>query len=240
MINFRFADITAASGPVFDWIPANTTENLEALVQGEQKVLARTVLALRRGPIRYSRDQTIAIEGEASEYIFLVISGVVRSFRSFQDSTRSIVDFHIPGELFGLTNFSTHSLTAEASTDATILFFKRSALLSIAERESQVASFLLTATLNELRRLQERSLLISRDAKCRLAAFLIDLSLRQRTQKCLDVPMTHHDIADYLGLTIETLSRVITQLEKSGLIARGPSPRSLILKNPGALARMAK
>ena len=240
MINFRFADITAASGPVFNWIPANTTENLEALVPGEQKVLARTVRALRRGPIRDSRDQTIAIEGEASEYIFLVISGVVRSFRSFQDSTRSIVDFHIPGELFGLTNFPTHSLTAEASTDATILFFKRSALLSIAERESQVASFLLTATLNELRRLQERSLLISRDAKCRLAAFLIDLSLRQRTQKCLDVPMTHHDIADYLGLTIETLSRVITQLEKSGLIARGPSPRSLILKNPGALARMAK
>ncbi|HEY6754538.1 MAG TPA: cyclic nucleotide-binding domain-containing protein, partial [Pseudolabrys sp.] len=134
MINFRFADITAASGPGFDWIPANTTENLEALVQGEQKVLARTVLALRRGPIRYSRDQTIAIEGEASEYIFLVISGVVRSFRSFQDSTRSIVAFHIPGELFGLTNFPTHSLTAEASTDATILFFKRSALLSIAER----------------------------------------------------------------------------------------------------------
>jgi CRP/FNR family nitrogen fixation transcriptional regulator len=52
--------------------------------------------------------------------------------------------------------------------------------------------------------------------------------------------MIHRDIADYLGLTIETLSRAITQLEKSGLIARGPSPRSLILKNPSALARMTK
>jgi CRP-like cAMP-binding protein len=82
MTNFRFADTTAASGRVFD--SANAAENLEALIQDEHKILARAVLALRRGPIRYGRDQTIVIEGEPSEYILLVISGVVRTFRSFR------------------------------------------------------------------------------------------------------------------------------------------------------------
>jgi CRP-like cAMP-binding protein len=85
---------------------------------------------------------------DASEYILLVISGVVRTFRSFQDGTRSIVAFHLPGELVGLTKHPTHSLTTEAAADAMILFFKRSSLLSIAEQESHVANFLLSATLN--------------------------------------------------------------------------------------------
>ena len=143
--------------------------------------MSRTIFALRRGPIRYSRDQTIAIESEASDYIFLVISGVTRSFRSFQNGTRSIVAFYLPTEFSGLTTHPTHLLTAEAAADANILFFKRSALFSMAGSESRIAKFLLTATLTELRRTQEHSLLISRDAKCRVASFLIDLSKRTRT-----------------------------------------------------------
>jgi CRP/FNR family transcriptional regulator, nitrogen fixation regulation protein len=109
----------------------------------------------------------------------------------------------------------------------------------MAGTESRIAKFL-TATLTELRRTQEHSLLISRDAKCRVASFLIDLSKRTRTQTCLDLRMLHQDIADHLGLTIETVSRVITQMENSGLIARGQSSRDLILKDRRALVRMAK
>ena len=180
------------------------------------------------------------VEGEASEYIFLVISGVVRSFRSFQNGTRSIVSFYFPTEFFGLSNHPTHLLTAEAATDANVLFFKRSALVSVAKRESRIANFLLTTTLTELQRTQEYSLLISRDAKGRVASFLIDLSKRMRAQNCLDLPMSHQDIADHLGLTIETLSRVITQMENSGLIVRGRSRGDLILNNRHALVRMAK
>ncbi|MGB9410249.1 MAG: helix-turn-helix domain-containing protein, partial [Pseudolabrys sp.] len=185
--------------------------------------MARTIFALRRGPVRHSRDQTIVVEGDASDYIFLVISGVVRSFRSFQNGTRSTVSFYLPTEFFGLTNHPTHVLTAEAVTDANILFFKRSALFSMAKRESQIADFLLTTTLTELRRTQKYSLQISRSAKGRVASFLVDLSKRMRTQTCLDLPMSHKDIADHLGMTIETLSRIITQMENSGVIARGRS-----------------
>ena len=179
------------------------------------------------------------LRGEASEYIFLVISGVVRSFRLFQNGSRSIAAFYLPTEFFGLTNHPTHLLTAEAAADANILFFKRSALISMAKRESRIAKLLLTVTLNELRRTQEHSLLLSRDAKCRVASFLIDLSKKTRTQTCLDLPMSHQDIADHLGLTIETVSRVITQMENSGVIVRGRSHRDLILNNRRALVRMA-
>jgi CRP/FNR family nitrogen fixation transcriptional regulator len=240
MTDFTLAATPAAAGLIPECAYPSTAEAFEGLVRDEYKSLARTIFALRRGPIRYSRDQTIVIEGDPTEDISLVISGVVRSFRSFQDGTRSIVAFYFPTEFFGLTNHPTHLLTAEAAADANILFFKRSALVSMANRESRIANFLLTATLTELRRTQEHSLLISRDAKCRVASFLIDLSNRMGSQTWLDLMMSHLDIADHLGLTIETLSRVITRMENSGLIVRGRSRRELILNNRQALVRMAK
>ena len=237
MANLTFADTPEAV--LSECASPSTAQAFEGLLRDEHKSLARSIFALRRGPVRYSRDQTIVVEGDASDYIFLVISGVVRSFRSFQNDTRSIVSFYLPTEFFGLTNHPTHLLTAEAVTDANILFFKRSALFSMAKRESRIANFLLTTTLTEIRRTQEHTLLISRAAKSRVASFLIDLSKRIRTQNLLDLPMSHQDIADHLGLTIETISRMITQMERSGLITRGRSYCDLILNNRQALARMA-
>jgi CRP/FNR family nitrogen fixation transcriptional regulator len=240
MTDLKLADIPATADLISACSSPSTTEAFAGLIGDEYKSLARTFFALRRGPIRYSRNQTIVIEGDASEYIFLLISGVVRSLRSFDDGTRSIVSFYLPTEFFGLTNNPTHLLTAEAATDANILFFKRATLVSMAKGESRIANFLLMAALNELQRAHEHSVLISRDAKCRVASFLINFSKRTTTQTCLDLPMSHQDIADHLGLTIETLSRVITQMENSGLVARGRSPRDLILSNHRALVRMAK
>jgi CRP/FNR family nitrogen fixation transcriptional regulator len=239
MINLAFPHTPAAAGLGPGRDSPSTTQAFGGLIRDEYKSLARTIFALRRGPVRHSRDQTIVVEGDASDYIFLVISGVVRSFRSFQNGTRSIVSFYLPTEFFGLTNHPTHLLTAEAVTDANILFFKRSALFSMAKRESQIADFLLTTTLTELRRTQKYSLQISKSAKGRVASFLVDLSKRMRTQTCLDLPMSHKDIADHLGMTIETVSRMITQMENAGLIARGRSCRDLKLNNRQALARMA-
>ncbi|MFZ0028060.1 MAG: cyclic nucleotide-binding domain-containing protein, partial [Pseudolabrys sp.] len=168
MINLAFPHTPAAAGLGPGRASPSTTQAFEGLIRDEYKSLARTIFALRRGPVRHSRDQTIVVEGDASDYIFLVISGVVRSFRSFQNGTRSIVSFYLPTEFFGLTNHPTHLLTAEAVTDANILFFKRSALFSMAKRESQIADFLLTTTLTELRRTQKYSLQISRSAKGRV------------------------------------------------------------------------
>jgi len=203
---------------------------------GDQKLVQRTITALRRGPIRYHRDQVIVCEGDPADYIFLVVDGIIRSCRTFQSGARSIAGFYLPGELFGWTDLK-HPLAAEAATNALVLYLKRSALLAVAAHDSRIASFLLAATTNELRRTQEHALLMSRSARCRVATFLLDLSRRLGTVKYLDLPMSHQDIADHLGLTIETVSRTITELERSELIAR-ISPRSLILLNRASLLRL--
>jgi CRP/FNR family nitrogen fixation transcriptional regulator len=208
------------------------------LLQGcDQQTVKNSILALRRGPIRYNRDATIACEGDPTEYIFLVVSGVVRSCRTYQDGNRRIVAFHFPGELFGWSGDLIHPLSAEAATDTLVLFLKRSTLLATAIRDSRIASYLLAATTNELSRVQEHSLLLSRFAKCRVATFLIDLSMRMANPKYLYLPMSHLDIADHLGLKIETVSRTITELVKSGSIARA-SYRTLFLRDRASLVRI--
>jgi CRP/FNR family nitrogen fixation transcriptional regulator len=202
-----------------------------------EKILKRALSALQRGPNRFHRNNVIACEGDAADFMFLVISGVVRHCKTFKNGTRNIVAFYLPGDLFGSTD-ADHRLSVEAAAEAMILFIKRSALFSIATRECGVANFLLATTKNELRRAQEHALVMSKDAKCRLATFLTDFWKRMGKPNCLDFPMTHQDIADHLGLTIETLSRTITNLERSGIVLRLPPRNSLLLLNPSMLVRM--
>jgi CRP/FNR family nitrogen fixation transcriptional regulator len=209
-----------------------------AFVLGDsQKLAKRAVLSVRRGPIRYHRNSTIVCEGDPADYVFMVVDGIVRRCKTFQNGARAIVAFHTPGELFGWTDELKHALSIEAATDGLILFFKRSVLLSVAAREQKVSDFLLTSTTGELRRIQEHSLRINRSAKCRVASFLLDLSARTDETSNVDLPMSHHDIADHLGLSIETVSRTITGLERAGVIER-TSVRTIFLKNRAALARI--
>src|SRR5262249_19260828 len=137
----------------FDDVALAATANWPAIPGDDQKLVQGAIIALRRGPIRHRRDQVIVCEGDPAEYIFLVMDGVVRSCRTLQCGTRNILSFYLSGELFGWTDLK-HSLSVEAATDAMILYLKRSALLSIAARDSRIANFLLTATTSELRRTQ--------------------------------------------------------------------------------------
>ena len=199
----------------------------------DDRTLKPALSALQRGPIHFRRNNVIACEGDAADYIFMVVSGVVRSCKTFRNGTRNVVAFYLPGDLFGWDDQKS-TLSAEAATDAMVLFIKRSGLLSLAARESRVSGFLLAIATDELRRAQEHGLLMSRSAKCRLAAFLTDLSNRMGKTGSINLPMSHQDIADHLGLTIETLSRNITELERSGVIARA-SRRTLMVRDRRAL-----
>ena len=211
---------------------------LKALAQANDRELVnRALCALRRGPVRYHRNNVIVCEGDPTDYMFLVVSGTVRTCRTYETGTRSIIAFYLPGDLLGWTNAAKHSLSVEAATDAIILFLKRSVLLSVASQERGFANTLLAATTNELLRTQEHAMMISRSAQCRVAKFLTDLWMRLGKTTCLDIPMSHQDIADHLGLTIETVSRVITNLERAGLVRR-VSPQKLILQNQLALKHM--
>jgi CRP/FNR family nitrogen fixation transcriptional regulator len=221
----------------FDGIPLGLLLESVPLGDEDKDMVKRSILTLRCGPIRFRRNKMIAYEGESADYVFLVVKGVVRSCKTFVDGGRGVIAFHLPGDLFGWTGEHTHLLSAEAATDALVLFVKRSALLAAAACNSAIANFVMTNTATELRRVQQHALLISRDAKCRVASFVTDIAARTGQNAHIDLPMSHQDIADYLGLSIETLSRTITGLEQCGSIARAPH-RMLILKDPASLARM--
>lgn len=227
------SDIAPRRDPVFDAL--RTSGNCSRAFVDELSV-KRALSALQRGPVHFRRNNVIACEGEAADYIFLVVSGVVRSCKTFQNGTRSVVAFYLPGDLFGWSD-QNYSLSMEAATDAMVLFLKRKSLASVAARERTVANFLLDFATIELRRAQDHGLLMTRSAKCRVATFLTHLSKRLGKAGSINLPMSHQDIADHLGLTIETLSRAITELERSRLIARA-SPRSLVVRDAHSLSHL--
>ena len=215
---------------------ADTAAHFAKVFDGNA-TLQRTLSALQRGPVRFYQDSVIALNEDVADYLMFVVRGVVRSCKVCKSGNRSIVSFYLPGDFVGWVDAKL-SLSIEAATDTELLFIKRKGLVSLASQNLRVANLLLTATTNELARAQEHVLLMNKSAKCRAATFLSDLWVRLGKAQYLDVPMSHQDIADYLGLTIETLSRSITDLERAGLIARVPSQRRLILQNHFGLRRV--
>jgi len=200
------------------------------LVRIDERALKQALAALQHGPIRFRRNDVIACEGDAADYVFLVASGVVRSCKTFDNGGRNVVAFYLSGDLFGFGDQKC-ALSIEACTDAMVLFIKRAGLMSLAAQENHVARFLLATATNELRRAQDHAILMSQNAKRRVIGFLTDWSMRLGETRQISLPMPYQDIADHLGLTIETVSRTLTKLERSGAIARSSRPRSLILRN---------
>jgi CRP/FNR family transcriptional regulator, nitrogen fixation regulation protein len=205
----------------------------EMLVDDQE--IRRALWALRRGPISFRRNNVIACEGDSADYIFMVASGVVRTCKIFQNGERAVVAFYLPGDLLGWAD-KTRSLSIEAASNATVLLFKRTSLLSMAMRNSKVARLLLDLATSELQRAQEHATLINRSAKSRLLHFLSDLSRRSGKRDAIGLPMPHQDIADHLGLTIETLSRTITHLQQCGLVSRD-GPHAITLHDARLLSR---
>ena len=202
----------------------------------DSQTLKRALAALQNGPFRFKRNNVIACEGDTADYIFLVVSGVLRSCKTFRNGDRSVVAFYLPGDLFGWDDRKC-PLSVEAATEAIVIFLKRNGLVSLAIRESRVAAFLLSGTMSELRRAQERALLMTRNATHRVAAFLSKWSQRCGETEHINIPMSYEDVADYLGLTIETLSRTITKLEQSKLVTR-ESTRTLVVRSSFALTAL--
>jgi CRP/FNR family transcriptional regulator, nitrogen fixation regulation protein len=120
--------------------------------------------------------------------------------------------------------------------DSVVLVIKRSAVLSLAQRDPEVARELWTLTARELGRVQDHMLALVKNAQERIAAFLLEMAERI-PGVCVELPMSRQDIADYLGLTIETVSRTLTLLEQKATIAL-PSSRRIVLRNRLALAQL--
>ena len=187
--------------------------------------------------LTFVRDEEVYGEGEPAEYLYTVQSGCVRTSKILNDGRRQIGAFYLPGDVFGLEAGETHSFSAEALTATTVRVIKRTALTSRTACDSAMAGQLLKLTVAELERTQGRVLLLIKSAQERVAGFLLEMASRHRTANEIELPMSRQDIADYLGLTIETVSRTLTHLENTCAIAL-PTSRHIVLRNRAALARL--
>jgi CRP/FNR family transcriptional regulator, nitrogen fixation regulation protein len=188
--------------------------------------------------ISYPRNVEIFGEGESAEYLYKVVSGSVRSCRILDDGRRQVTGFYIVGEVFGLEHDEEHHFSAEAVNDTVILVVKRSAITGLAARDADIARQLWTMTARELQRVQNHTLVLGcLSAKQRVAAFLLQMALRSSGGDEVELPMSRQDIADYLGMTVETVSRTMTQLAHDAVISLASS-RRIVLRNRAALVRL--
>jgi CRP-like cAMP-binding protein len=187
--------------------------------------------------MRFGRNAEVYGEDEPADYLYKVVSGAVRTYKVLADGRRQIGAFYLPGDIFGLEAGDEHAFSAEAVSDSQVLVIKRSAVMDLAARDSSVAQQLWTVTGRELQRAQEHVLLLIKSAQERVAGFLVEMARRAPGTSTIQLAMSRQDIADYLGLTIETISRTLTQFEKSAAIAL-PSARQIEIRNRAALARL--
>jgi CRP/FNR family nitrogen fixation transcriptional regulator len=193
-------------------------------------------MQLMGATMSFPRNSEIFGENEPADYLYKVVSGSVRTYKILSDGRRQVGGFYLPGDLFGLEFADEHTLSAEAISDAKVLVVKRSALTALAGHDALVAQQLFNLTGRELCRVQDRILLLVKSAQERVASFLLEMAERV-SGNSIDLPMSRQDIADYLGLTIETVSRTLTSLECAAAI-EVPTSRRSVLRNRSALSRM--
>ena len=186
----------------------------------------------------YKKEEEIYGEHEPAEYVYQVIRGAVRTYKLLSDGRRQIGAFHLPGDVFGLESGMSHRLAAEAIIDTTVRLVKRRSLEQAAGIDVQVARKLWTMTAGDLRHAEDHMLLLGRkSAMERVANFLLEMDRRLAVAGMMALPMCRRDIGDYLGLTLETISRALSQLHNEGVLGFSGA-RQIILRNRQRLRNM--
>lgn len=185
--------------------------------------------------LHVSRGSEIYADEDPAEFVYKIVSGAVRVVKLLSDGRRQISSFHFAGDTFGLEAGDSHSFSAEAIADTVVAVVKRTALMALAERDAEFARRLWEKAARDLASAQQHMLLLGRKSALeRIATFLVDMAKRHGTGDAADLPMSRQDMADYLGLTVETVSRTLTQLEEEGVIQAHHS-RHIVFNNPGRL-----
>jgi CRP/FNR family transcriptional regulator, nitrogen fixation regulation protein len=186
----------------------------------------------------YARKREIIGEDDSADHVYEVISGTVCTCKMLREGRRQIAGFYFAGDMFGLESAKNYSVAAEAITNAKVRVIKKQALKALASSDPAVIDRLLALTTRELARKQDLVLFLSRSAEERIIYFLIDMVQRAspREDDVIDLPMSRRDVADYLGLTIETVSRVLWDFERRGAIEISDR-HSIVLRNQSADGR---
>lgn len=168
----------------------------------------------------YEAGATIYAQSDPAEFIYQVIAGVVRTITLRRDGRRTVHGFHLPGEIFGLERETLHHCSAEAVAKTTLTNWPVSRLNVLAETDKDAARELWMSLLLSRDRTAERFMHVMHGTAFeKLAYFLIDLAWRTRSDGRIQLPMSRYDIADYLGLSSETVSRTFTAFRARGMVS---------------------
>ncbi len=170
---------------------------------------------------RLNAGETLFYEGDPAQHVFTITEGTLKLYKLLSDGRRQITGFLLPGDFLGLASSASYVSSAEAVTPLTICRFPRRQFMQLLEELPQLEKELLARASSELAEAQDRMLLLGRKtARERLASFLLRLADRRRpcAPETIALSMSRADIADYLGLTIETVSRTFTSLKTDGII----------------------
>lgn len=183
----------------------------------------------------FTRGEAIYAEGDPAESWYRVVSGTVRISRLFADGRRHVAEFCFGGECFGLDEPREHGFSAEAVGDVVVMRYPRRATERLLDENPHLTHRLYDMALRDLAQAQARMLRLARmTASERVASFLLELAERRDAIRVIEVPMSRGDIADYLGLTIETVCRALSAFKRAGMIAMR-DPHAIELRDRAAL-----
>jgi CRP/FNR family transcriptional regulator, nitrogen fixation regulation protein len=188
----------------------------------------------------YDSNQEIYGQGEWADRIYEVVRGAVRSYKVLSDGRRQICAFHLQGDIFGWENGPTYRFTAEAIVDTAARVVRRQNLEYVAATDVQVTRNILGMVTKNLEHAENQMMLLGRkNAQEKVAAFLLEMDRRLSGTGIVALPMSRRDIADYLGLTLETVSRELSQLRAFGILKFADSDqRQIMLEDRQRLQRL--
>ncbi len=189
---------------------------------------------------KYNRGTEIYGQTEPADYVYQVADGAVRSYKLLSDGRRQIGAFHLVGDIFGLENGPVHRFATEAIVDTTVRLMKRCSLEHVAEGDVHVALDLLNMTTTNLQHAEDHMLLLGRKTSLeRVVTFLLEMDRRLTAANVIALPMCRRDIADYLGLSLETVSRALSHLRGMGILGFvGRTQREIVLLDRARLAEL--
>jgi CRP/FNR family transcriptional regulator, nitrogen fixation regulation protein len=215
-------------------VQTGATQNAAVTTAGKLFSFAEA-LELPGFSMRFDRDEEIFGESESADFVYKVVSGAARSFRILSDGRRQITGFHLPGDVFGMETGGEHRSSAEAIVESEVALVRRTAINRLADADVAAARQLWMLTATDLDDLRDHMMLLGRKSAAeRVGSFLLQMADRAPAERGTRLPMSRSDIADYLGLTIETVSRTLTQLERDRIISI-QSARCIVLNDRAAL-----
>jgi CRP-like cAMP-binding protein len=189
----------------------------------------------------FSRNKTIFSDGDRADYSYKVLTGAVRLVKLMIDGRRHVAGFQLAGDLFGIEWSGEYMLTAEAVGDVTLVRYARAHLERLSEERADVRKQLTERLRNDLCAAHRHLIQLGcQSAKERVASFLSSMAERAEIDngEAVEMPMGRQDIADYLGLTIETVCRTLSDLKEARVIAI-PNRHQIVVQNLEALEAIA-